>query len=358
MSEGSQIVIRFGGLAPRFVKGRQCWINMLAAYNPQSFVSVSLWFAVPSTPMKCLIHILISVLNMIFVFIYVCILSLNISASIKIEICIFWVGLTNCAYGWHLFMLFGSMLLWCFSVFLWCFHRCFDVKVQTAAAFVALMRALGEDISRSLNLAWNRHQRTLLHVASLFSASKIGSQRGGLSLATCLKYASTFSHLQRLVRSRMFKTILCTYTYIKSIKSQTWKVLVLSDFLWLLRQSLVTFMDSFEAQMAPSGRLKVLWSKKLRRARFNLFFASCQNASRMYRCHVNLKIVDVSFKILSKASNQTETVLRRLASLLCPTKKRTDVIKVEDETWWDMMRRIESPKDGFVFSSFPASKII
>ena len=118
--------------------------------------------------------------------------------------------------------------------------------------------------------------------------------------------------------------------------------------LWLslilnLRQSLVTFMDSFEAQMAPSGRLKVLWSKKLRRARFNLFFASCQNASRMYRCHVNLKIEDVSFKILfvgpdsmSKASNQTETVLRRLASLLCPTKKRTDVIKVKDETWWDV----------------------
>lgn len=264
-----------------------------------------------------------------------------ISASIKIEICTFWVGLTNCAYGWRLSMLFGSMLVWCFSVFLWCYYRCFDVKVQTAAAFVALMRDLGEDISRSLNLAWNRHQRTLLHVASLFFASKIGSQRGGLSLATCLKYASTFSHLQRLVRSKMFKTILCTYTYINSIKSQTWKVLVLSDFLWLnLRQSLVAFMDSFEAQMAPSGRLKVLWSKKLRRARFNLFFASCQNASRMYRCHVNLiKIEDVSFKILfvgpdsmSKASNQTETVLRRLASLLCPTKKRTDVIKVKDET--------------------------
>lgn len=197
------------------------------------------------------------------------------------------------------------------------------------------------DLSISHETDINGHCFTSLHC---FFASKIGNQRGGLSLATCLKYASTFSHLQRLVRSNMFKTILCTYTYINSIKSQTWKVLVLSDFLWLnLRQSLVAFMDSFEAQMAPSGRLKVLWSKKLRRARFNLFFASCQNASRMYRCHVNLKIEDVSFKILfvgpdsmSKASNQTETVLRRLASLLCTTKKRTDVIKVKDETWWDV----------------------
>lgn len=118
--------------------------------------------------------------------------------------------------------------------------------------------------------------------------------------------------------------------------------------------SSLTFFD-FEAKFgdfhgqlwSTNGSIRAIESFVIQKAEQGAVqnsFASCQNASRIIRCHVNLiKIEDVSFKILflgpdsmSKASNQTKTVLRRLASLLCPTKKRTDVTKVKDETCWDV----------------------
>ncbi len=256
-------------------------------------------------------------------------------------------------------MMMVIVYFWCF---LWCFYRCFDVKVQTAAAFVALMRDLGEDISRYLNLAWNGHRFMLLH--SFLSKIQEANVVDCLSqhIWSMQAHLHIFKDLFIQECSRHFKTISCTYKYVNgvdSIKSQTWKVLVLN-----LRQSLVTFMDSFEAQMAPSGRLKVLWSKKLSRARFNRFFESRQNTSRIHMSRQfdkdwSLKIwVSKSFKVFDVCclwfyvQSQQSSRAQAIGLTALPNEKKDGNDQSEG---WDM-RRIESPKDGFVFSSFPASR--
>ena len=67
--------------------------------------------------MKFLLHILISVLNM-HMCIHVWVSCLWTSIFIKIEMCIFWIGLTNCGNGLYLSMLSGVFvgIMICFVV--------------------------------------------------------------------------------------------------------------------------------------------------------------------------------------------------------------------------------------------------
>ena len=75
----------------------------MLAYNPQSFVSVTLSFTVCLDTHEIL-HSYSYFCLKFYIRIYVCILPLNIYIY-KVEICIFWISSANCGNGWYLSIL-------------------------------------------------------------------------------------------------------------------------------------------------------------------------------------------------------------------------------------------------------------
>ena len=104
----------WGGLAPRFVKGV---LNQHVGIQPTVFRSSYVFIHhLPRHPWNS--SFIFSFLFWICTCVFVFVSCLWTSILIKIEMCIFWIGWTNCGNGWYLSMLSGVYvgIMICFVV--------------------------------------------------------------------------------------------------------------------------------------------------------------------------------------------------------------------------------------------------